>query len=71
MPRWPGIYLGQPAFKAMGARSSYMFLNGVLIPIVAFANLTAIVFQVRALCRFARAGDEEEGAGAGQESKGG
>ena len=41
-----GIYIGQPAFKAMGAHSAYMALNSVVVLAIATLDLTAVVFGV-------------------------
>ena len=35
------IYIGHPAFKAMGAKTGYNYLNGTGILVIGFANLTS------------------------------
>jgi adenine/guanine/hypoxanthine permease len=40
------IFIGQPAFKAMGARSAYMLLSGVFVFVVAVTGATSLIFSV-------------------------
>ena len=40
-----GIFIGQPVYKAMGARTGYMLMNAVAVFLIALFNATTLILD--------------------------